>query len=188
MAGQKKIESQADRRTLLNIARSVVMKSLGLDVPRETDSEMIPGSFGGAFVTFWVKGSLRGCVGSFAQTENICQTIRAVTRSTLADSRFEKQPLLESDLKELRIEISLLSQPKRTDQPASLTTGVHGIWIKSGSHSGCFLPKVATDRGWSAEEFLSNCCTMKASLPADAWKKPTATVYLFETETFCEAK
>jgi uncharacterized protein (TIGR00296 family) len=66
----------------------------------------------------------------------------------------------------------------------SLRLGVDGIYIKSGSLSGCFLPQVATETGWNKEEFLSYCCSHKAGLPADAWKQPDTEVYLFTAEVF----
>jgi len=46
------------------------------------------------------------------------------------------------------------------------------------------LPQVATETGWSKEEFLSYCCAHKAGLPADAWKDPETEVYFFTAEVF----
>ena len=48
----------------------------------------------------------------------------------------------------------------------------------------CFLPEVATDMNWSVEQFLDYCCTHKAGLPWDAWKKKGVEVYLFSAEVF----
>ena len=70
----------------------------------------------------------------------------------------------------------------------SLELGRHGIYIKRGWASGCFLPQVATETGWSKEEFLSQCCGGKASLPSDAWKDAETEVYLFTAEVFGEAQ
>jgi len=46
------------------------------------------------------------------------------------------------------------------------------------------LPQVATEAGWSKEEFLSYCCAHKAGLPADAWKDSETEVYLFTADVF----
>jgi AMMECR1 domain-containing protein len=47
---------------------------------------------------------------------------------------------------------------------------------------------VASERGLSAEEFLSMCCTMKAGLSADAWKDEKTEVRLFESDSFSDAE
>ena len=104
----------------------------------------------------------------------------------MADPRFTRNPITLDELPKLTIEISVLTDPVRTAHPETLIPGTHGIIITRGSRSGCFLPKVATDRGWSAEEFLSQCCTMKAGLPADAWRDRQASVYLFTADTFAD--
>ncbi len=67
-----------------------------------------------------------------------------------------------------------------------MVPGEHGIIVRRGDRSGCFLPKVAGERGWSAEETLSNCCTMKAGLAADAWREPGTEVCLFTADAFDE--
>ena len=66
----------------------------------------------------------------------------------------------------------------------SLRLGVDGIYIKSGSASGCFLPQVAKEAGWDKEEFLSYCCAHKAGLKPDAWKDKETEVYLFTADVF----
>jgi uncharacterized protein (TIGR00296 family) len=73
---------------------------------------------------------------------------------------------------------------KRTDDPLSLRLGVDGIYIKKGHASGCFLPQVADETGWSKEEFLSYCCAHKAGLAEDTWKDPKTEVYLFTADAF----
>jgi AMMECR1 domain-containing protein len=66
----------------------------------------------------------------------------------------------------------------------SLRLGVDGVYIKRGRASGCFLPQVATETGWSKEDFLSYCCAHKAGLAADAWNDPETEVNLFTAEVF----
>ncbi len=159
-----------------------------------TDTEELSGlgatgCFGGLFVTFWRGSDLRGCVGSFApiRVGQVAASVAEVTQASLRDSRFTRNPITTEELDELTIEISLLSDPTPTDDPLSLVPGEHGIIVRQGMRSGCFLPKVATDRGWSAEEFLSTCCTMKAGLPADAWRSPQTQVLIFRAEVFSDA-
>jgi uncharacterized protein len=78
----------------------------------------------------------------------------------------------------------VLSPLERTTDPLSLRLGVDGIYIRRGYAAGCFLPQVATETGWTTEEFLSQCCSHKAGLPPDAWKDPKTEVYLFTAEVF----
>jgi AmmeMemoRadiSam system protein A len=104
--------------------------------------------------------------------------------SATGDPRFFADPITPRELDHLDVEISVLSPLERTDDPLSLRLGVDGIYIKKGRASGCFLPQVATETGWSKEEFLSYCCSHKAGLAPDAWKDPGTDVYLFTAEVF----
>lgn len=184
----RKIESPQDRQRLLRLARETAERLLGAKNRSTGEKPAIEGRFGGAFVTFWHGSMLRGCVGTFAPTTDIAATIQEVTRSSLSDPRFAANPITAAELSNLTIEVSILTDPVPTDDPGSLVPGRHGILVRRGVRSGCFLPKVAAERGWSAEEFLSTCCTMKAGLAADAWKEPDTEVLLFEAEAFSESQ
>ena len=188
MVEVQRLESPEHRRQLLRIARQAAEESLETGTPASEPPPKLVGRFGGAFVTLWAGKRLRGCVGSFTLTDDIAKTIKHVTRQSLADSRFQSDPVTAEELSGLEIEVSILSNLEPTDEPASLVPGAHGIVIRRGVKSGCFLPKVAAERGWSAEEFLSNCCTMKAGLPADAWRKSDTEVLLFTAEVFSESQ
>ena len=139
----------------------------------------------GCFVTLKTGGQLRGCIGQFTSDGPLIELIRDVAiQSATADPRFADNRISEAELGKLDIEISVLSELKLADDPLSLRLGVDGIYIKSGSGSGCFLPQVATEAGWTKEEFLSYCCSHKAGLEPDAWKDGETEVYLFDTEIF----
>ena len=59
--------------------------------------------------------------------------------------------------------------------------------VKAGfMHQGVFLPQVATETGWSKEQFLSQLCAQKAGLPPDAWKDPNAHLEIFTADVFSE--
>ncbi|MHC4726316.1 MAG: AMMECR1 domain-containing protein, partial [Planctomycetota bacterium] len=88
------------------------------------------------------------------------------------------------ELDQLDVEISVLSPLQKTSEPLNLQLGIDGIYIKKGRAAGCFLPQVATETGWSKEEFLSYCCSHKAGLAPDAWKDPETEVYLFTADVF----
>jgi AmmeMemoRadiSam system protein A len=139
----------------------------------------------GCFVTLKTQGRLRGCIGQFTSEIPLIELVAEMAKSSVsADPRFVHDRLTVDELNQLGIEISVLSPLERTDDPLSLRPGTDGIYIKKGFASGCFLPQVATEAGWSKEEFLSYCCAHKAGLSSDAWKDPDTEVYLFTAEVF----
>ncbi|MCH8147486.1 MAG: AMMECR1 domain-containing protein, partial [Planctomycetes bacterium] len=72
-------------RMLLRIARRTAEADLGAPRTVGEESVAIEGRYGGVFVTFCRGKRLRGCVGSFAATDNIEGTIRDVTCKSLVD-------------------------------------------------------------------------------------------------------
>ncbi|HPS54711.1 MAG TPA: AmmeMemoRadiSam system protein A [Sedimentisphaerales bacterium] len=139
----------------------------------------------GCFVTLKNHGDLRGCIGQFTSNEPLIELIADMAKASCRhDSRFFSDPITIDELEQLDIEISVLSSLKKTNDPLSLRLGIDGIYIKKGFAGGCFLPQVATETGWSKEEFLSYCCSHKAGLPGDAWKDKKTEVYLFSAEVF----
>ena len=62
--------------------------------------------------------------------------------------------------------------------------GRHGIYIRKGDRSGTFLPQVATETGWTKEEFLGHCARDKAGLGWDGWRD--AEIYVYEANVFSE--
>ena len=139
----------------------------------------------GCFVTLKNAGRLRGCIGRFTSERPLIELVVEMAKaSATGDPRFLADPITADELRQLDIEISVLSPLQKTDDPLSLHLGTDGIYIKAKGTSGCFLPQVATETGWSKEEFLSYCCAHKAGLPANAWKDPATEVYLFTAEVF----
>jgi AmmeMemoRadiSam system protein A len=139
----------------------------------------------GCFVTLKNGDQLRGCIGQFIADRPLVNMVLEMAKaSATSDPRFFSDPITPDELPDLDIEISVLSPLKKTADPLSLRLGIDGIYIKRGFASGCFLPQVAEETGWSKEEFLSYCCSHKAGLPDDAWKDPKTEVFLFTAEVF----
>ena len=174
------------RKKLLKIARESLQSYLQtgkkLQV-RETDPVLNQKT--GAFVTLHKNGELRGCIGSLAGSQALYLTVldMAIEAGT-DDPRFPALNL--SELKDLQIEISVLSALERIDSAEKLELGRHGVLVKSGIRSGVFLPQVAAETGWSKEEFLNYLCAQTAGLPADAWKDINTELYIFGAEVFSE--
>ena len=137
-------------------------------------------------MTFWAGSQLRGCVGAVSPADELGRCVEAVTKASLQDPRFCDEPITAKELPGLTIEISVLSDLWRATEPERLIPGVHGVMVRRADRSGCFLPKVARERNWSAADLLSWCCEMKAGLPRDAWRDPDTEVLLFTVEAFCE--
>jgi len=180
--------TENDRKVLLRVARGALEALLGGEpLPRpaiESDALRAPC---GAFVTLKNRGRLRGCIGIFESRKPLWETVQQMAVAAMRDPRFLSNPVTETELPDIDIEISVLSPLQATQNPLEeIELGRHGISISSPYGSGCFLPQVATETGWSKEEFLSQCASMKAGLPADAWKWPDVTVYRFEAEVFGE--
>jgi AmmeMemoRadiSam system protein A len=139
----------------------------------------------GCFVTLKNGEDLRGCIGNFTSDKPLIEMVRDMAiASCRHDTRFSHNPIRPGELTRLDIEISVLSPMQKTDNPMGLELGKHGIYITSGYRSGCFLPQVATETGWTKEEFLNYCCSHKAGLPEYAWEEEGVEVYLFTAEVF----
>lgn len=178
--------NDTNRQILLKVARDTVEAAVmrkALPKPKSDIPELNENC--GCFVTLKNGERLRGCIGQFVSDIPLIELIAEMAKaSATSDPRFLADTITANELDQLDIEISVLSPLKQTDDPLSLRIGVDGIYIKKGFTSGCFLPQVATEAGWSREEFLSNCCSHKAGLSTDAWKDPETEVYLFTAEVF----
>lgn len=172
------------KKELLTIAR----KSVNAAVNRQPVEEFVSSNpelqvKQGVFVTLKNKGNLRGCLGCFKSSLPLYKQVSKTAISTATeDFRFFGDPIYPSELDNIDIEISILSCMQKLGNPLDLELGIHGIYIKKGSYTGCFLPQVATETGWSKEEFLSKCCQSKAGLASNAWKNENVEVFVFTTE------
>ncbi|MDD5282407.1 MAG: AmmeMemoRadiSam system protein B [Candidatus Omnitrophica bacterium] len=185
--GDHMLNSQ-QRKKLLEIARDSIKtylqtgKKLELN---EVDPVLMQEM--GAFVTLNKHGELRGCIGNLSGTQPLYLTVRDMAvEAAMDDPRFSALSLPE--LKDVSIEISVLSPLKKVDSADKIIMGKHGVLVRKGYQSGVFLPQVATETGWSKEEFLNNLCVQKAGLAQNAWKNKDTELYIFEAEVFSEGK
>jgi len=185
-AEEEKMLTSAQKKELLGIARKTIESYIkdGKVPDFKVDDEGLKKNEG-AFVTIRKSGELRGCIGNIIGQQPLYLTVRDMAvESSFADPRFA--PVGPGELKEIKIEISVLSEPKRVESADEIKIGVHGVIVKSGYRSGVFLPQVADETGWTKEEFLSNLCEGKAGLPADAWKDKKTELYIFTAQVFSE--
>lgn len=139
----------------------------------------------GAFVTLRKAGQLRGCIGNMVGIQPLYLTIRDMAvEAAVNDPRFVA--VEPDELNDIKIEISVLSPMEKAASAEAIEMGKHGVMVRSGFRSGVFLPQVATETGWSREEFLNTLCQQKAGLPADAWKDKSTELYIFTADIFPE--
>jgi AmmeMemoRadiSam system protein A len=179
---------ESARERLLQIARASVEAAVqGLPLPDIEESDPELQGKQGCFVTLKNGGALRGCLGHFTSNRPLWRLINETARaSATQDPRFFSSPVTPDELPRLDIEISVLSPLERIANPLDIELGLDGIYIRRGAAAGCFLPQVATETGWSKEQFLSHCCSHKAGLAPDAWRDPDTEVLTFRAEVFGE--
>jgi len=178
--------NQEQRKKLLGIARKSLETYLKSGKKLEiSETDPVLTKEMGAFVTLQEKGQLRGCIGRLIGDQPLYLTVRDMAvEAAVGDPRFP--PVELSELKDIEMEISALSPMERVDSADKIQLGVHGVLVRKGYRSGVYLPQVATETGWSREEFLSSLCAHKAGLAADAWKDPSTEIYIFSAEVFSE--
>ncbi len=177
-------------RKLLEIVRSSLEAILwGRPVPtfEIKDPELL--HHHGAFVTLKRHGQLRGCIGRFVSDKPLYElVIEMAVSAALEDPRFQADRVRPQELTDLDIEVTVVSALKRIANPLDFELGKHGVYVRRGECSGCFLPQVAQETHWSKEEFLSYCCMGKAGLSPDAWQRPDTEVYIFDADIVKEGE
>jgi AmmeMemoRadiSam system protein A len=176
-----------DKKDLLGISRLTLDKYV---ISRNKPS-LDPGDYSqslnneaGCFVTLRKEGKLRGCIGSFRPDKPLCSMVQSLTiASATEDTRF--LPVQKGELDDIEIEISVLTPLRKIQDINEIELGKHGIYISENGRSGTFLPQVATETGWTVEEFLGHCSKDKAGLGWDGWRK--AGLYTYEAIVFKEA-
>ncbi|MFH1539574.1 MAG: AmmeMemoRadiSam system protein B [bacterium] len=163
------ILNEEQQKTLLKIARES-LEAYIRDGERKKSSTEDPALKRklGMFVTLNKQGRLRGCMGHFAEdTPLVDLTASQVIVSATGDPRFPK--VSPNELKDIDIEISVLSSPRPVDSHEDIVVGRHGVILRKGYSSATFLPQVAPGQGWDRDEMLTHLA-MKAGLRPDGWK------------------
>lgn len=178
----------SEKEALLEISRTTLETYLKSGTLAEADRNELTGTLrqpAGAFVSLYMGGRLRGCIGNFSPDKPLYMVVQEMTlAAALNDPRFA--PVEASELKYLTIEISVLTPLKKIGSIDEFQLGKHGIYMTKGGKSGTFLPQVAESTGWSAEEFLGHCARDKAGIGYDEWKE--AELYVYEALVFGEEK
>ncbi len=173
------------KKEILKIARGTLEKYLESRLFLEvvpTEPSLIQKA--GAFVTLEKMGELRGCIGHMAADRPLHLTVQQMAiQAATGDPRFP--PVTKEELREIEIELSILSPLRMINDPSEILVGEHGLVVSEGFHRGVLLPQVASREGWDREKFLGYAC-LKAGLSFEHWKSGTVQIEVFTAEVFGE--
>ena len=187
-----KLDSSAltgqDKKQLLILARKSMFFALkNQRIPQDSDlsaaiSEVMRQPRA-AFVTLKKNGQLRGCIGDIFPRQPLYKSVIAnAVNACVNDRRFP--PVTIAECNDITIEISALTPPTPVGSSADIRIGTDGVVLRKNGRSAVFLPQVAPEQGWDLEATLTHL-SMKAGLPADAWKKG-AVFLTFQADVFGE--
>jgi MEMO1 family protein len=177
-----------DKKVLLTLARKTVEEYVKNHTRSELDEKNVSSILKvpcGAFVTLKKHGELRGCIGRFDASAPLYKVVQEMAiASSTQDTRF--LPVEPNEIPELEIEISVLTPMRRISSINEFELGKHGIYMRKGYRSGTFLPQVASETGWTKEEFFGHCAQDKAGIGWDGWKD--AELFVYEAIVFGKEK
>lgn len=156
---------------LLKLARAAISARLGLKAPPVPEPEWLAEP-GATFVTLTIKGELRGCIGTIEPYRSLGEDVTEnAVAAALRDPRFD--PLRPSELKDVRVEVSLLSPTEpimAADEAAALAAlrpHIDGVVLEYKQYRGLFLPQV-WEQLPEPTRFLAHL-KRKAGLPMNFW-------------------
>jgi AmmeMemoRadiSam system protein A len=136
----------------------------------------------GVFVTLKKRGDLRGCIGYVEGIKPLQEAVCDMAISAaFHDPRFPA--VTEKELKDLEVEISVMSPLKEITSTDEIVIGTHGLVIEKSFNRGLLLPQVATEYNWDRETFLAHTC-LKAGLPKEAWQDKDTKILIFAANVF----
>ncbi len=138
----------------------------------------------GAFVSLYVRGKLRGCVGQVENPGPLADVVaRSAISAALHDSRFP--PIAADEIAALKIEISVLSVPERI-LPEAIVVGTARALDRARVFQR--IAAAASRRGTKLvcpAAFWRKPATRQA-LPRDAWRDPATELFGFTAEVYSE--
>jgi len=154
------------------------------DIPPESIGEALK-RIAGCFVTVYVDGNLRGCIGNAVAKGPLWKSVTDnAVYAVSEDYRFTH--INKDELGRLTLEVSVLTplteyKPKNTPELLRfLQQEKPGLIVSKYGRSALFLPQVWDDLP-RPEDFLAHLC-LKAGLDPDDWEKGTQ-FWIFRRET-----
>lgn len=176
---------------MLNLARGSIARKLELpfEVSKTPNEDKILKDKRGVFVTLENNGNLRGCIGNIIP---IYPLVEAVLKNAISAAFYDPRfaPVNKDELKDLGIEISVLTVPKKLDYCDGdelcrmLIPHKHGVVLKKGDCQSTYLPQV-WEQIPDIEMFMGTLC-QKAGLPHSEWRNGDTDIMTYEVERFRE--
>jgi uncharacterized protein len=176
---------ETDKTILLKLARTTLESHFsGNSIPAYQTSREELLERKGAFVSLHRGSDLRGCIGQLYPDRELYRIVQhCVLSAALDDSRFIA--VSQDEVRELSIEISVLTPFRRIRDIEEVEVGKHGLYVVQGIFRGLLLPQVATEYGWDRITFVQHTCR-KAGLHESAWRDPHTVIHIFEAEVFSD--
>lgn len=179
-------------KKIVKLARQVIESHL-----KEEELPQIPEGISdtmqekrGVFVTLNKGDRLRGCIGRPMPNQSLGEGLKdSAIDAAISDPRF--MPLDLGELDEVTVEVSILTNPEKIEvedpkeYPKKVEIGKDGLIVSYRGRNGLLLPQVPADRGWDAEEFLSQTCTKAGNTP-DCWLNEDVEIKKFSAQIFKE--
>jgi AmmeMemoRadiSam system protein A len=183
--------SDKQGQALLKLARKTLVEKLQNKTSPPMHDEPAFSENAATFVTLKIGGKLRGCIGNLEPVGELWEGIRDnAINAAFHDHRFS--PLSSDELPDVRLDISILSQPKpleyknTEDLLAKLRPGIDGVILREGGRSATFLPQVWQQLR-SPEQFLDHLC-LKAGLPQETWRQKRIEILIYQVQSFSEER
>jgi len=116
----------------------------------------------GVFVCLKVRGTLRGCIGSFQPTESDVahEVVQNAISAATQDPRF--QMVRANELDTLEYSVDVLTPPERVLDSRELDPRRYGVIVRSGGRRGLLLPDL---EGVDTVEYQMSVAMQKAGIP-----------------------
>lgn len=180
--GPKETLGDPQKKELLKLARETVVAHVTKKKLPALPDDPIVKRDGAAFVTLKKHGGLRGCIGQIIAQGPLDRAVRDMAKAAASsDPRFP--PVKPDELKDITIEISVLTPPEDLKDPLAVVVGADGLIIEKGFSRGVLLPQVPVEEGWTKDEYLEGICR-KAGLFGECWRD--AKLQKFQAIVFSE--
>lgn len=158
------LPTEEEKQHCLRVARASITDS-PLPEPIAFTLQTLP-----CFVSLHSRGHrLRGCIGCVITTDTLYDNlVRLAKAAAFEDPRFP--PVRREEMKDLQLEVSILGPMVPLEDWSGVVIGHHGLKVSYQGRQGLLLAQVATQYGWSVDEFRKETCD-KAGLPADQWQR-----------------
>lgn len=174
--------NKEDGKKLLKLARQAIEEEFTKKKPEKLEGKQFKQARG-VFVTLHKNKELRGCIGYPYPVLPLQEAVIKASKSA-AFSDFRFSPVQEEELKNITIEISILTTPQECECK-DVEIGKDGLICNYLGYSGLLLPQVATENKFNRIQFLE-CLCQKSGLDKDKWKDKNFKLWKFSCRVFSE--